>query len=272
MTTEIIPRQTLAMMADAYQTAQNEIGQAFDLLHAATNRLKLAFTQESYSPFELRIQTGYQTRGCETVAEVMPELKRQAWSVLVARMGLRHLMSVAECAEMDKQLQDAKGMPEITLPNLLAMLEGTMARVPDMLNKSVKEVFDYLRPSPSSWRFAEHKTTQASQYELQEKHILSGAVRYGYGHQWSTDHYREDMIRAIDNVFHALDGKGVVKSHRGPLVDAINACPHSAAKGETDYFRFKCFHNGNLHLEFKRADLVAKLNQVAGGMNLKPEN
>jgi DNA repair protein RadD len=33
---------------------------------------------------------------------------------------------------------------------------------------------------------------------------------------------------------------------------------------ETDYFRFKCFGNGNLHLEFLRLDLVERLNAIGG--------
>ena len=81
-------------------------------------------------------------------------------------------------------------------------------------------------------------------------------------------HHREQNIRGIDNVFHALDGNGTVHTHRGPLVDAINQCGREG-KGETQYFKFKCFTNRNLHLEFKRLDLVAKLNQVAGGRRLK---
>ena len=84
------------------------------------------------------------------------------------------------------------------------------------------------------------------------------------------DHYREQNIRAIDNVFHALDGNGTIKSHRGPLIDAIEASKDGT--GETEYFRFRCFRNRNLHLEFKRLDLVAKLNAVAGGMRLRGES
>ena len=68
------------------------------------------------------------------------------------------------------------------------------------------------------------------------------------------DHYREQHIRAIDNVFHALDGNGAIKTHRGPLIDAIEAAKDGAE--ETDYFRFRCFRNRNLHLELKQLDLV----------------
>jgi hypothetical protein len=42
--------------------------------------------------------------------------------------------------------------------------------------------------------------------------------------------------------------------------------------GETEYFRFKCCRNHNLHLEFKRLDLVEKLNAIAGGMRLRGES
>jgi len=40
-------------------------------------------------------------------------------------------------------------------------------------------------------------------------------------------------------------------------------------KGETNYFVFQCYQNNNIHLTFKRLDLVKLLNQVAGGGALK---
>jgi hypothetical protein len=37
------------------------------------------------------------------------------------------------------------------------------------------------------------------------------------------------------------------------------------AKGyESEYFRFELYRNGNLHIVFKRADLVAKANKIVG--------
>jgi Domain of unknown function (DUF4942) len=35
------------------------------------------------------------------------------------------------------------------------------------------------------------------------------------------------------------------------------------------YFKFKAHRNGTLHLTFKRPDLVAKLNAIAGGKSLR---
>jgi len=68
----------------------------------------------------------------------------------------------------------------------------------------------------------------------------------------------------IDKVFYALDGKGIPPGYNTPLVDAINNTPTSVGHGETEYFKFKCYQNNNLHLNFKRMDLVKKLNRIAG--------
>lgn len=41
--------------------------------------------------------------------------------------------------------------------------------------------------------------------------------------------------------------------------------------GETDLFAFRCCANGNLHLRFRRLDLLARFNQIAGGRRLRPQ-
>jgi hypothetical protein len=82
--------------------------------------------------------------------------------------------------------------------------------------------------------------------------------------------YRVDELRALDRVFHMLDGQGLVpRSHYGELVDAIEAC-RGTGEGATKYFRFRMFANGNLHLWFTRADLLLRFNQIAGAGLLKP--
>ena len=121
------------------------------------------------------------------------------------------------------------------------------------------QVFEYLPPCHSRY-----KTN--TEFEIGKRVILF-AFENKWGGGFRVDHYREQHIRAIDNVFHALDGNGTIKTHRGPLIDAIESVKDGT--GETEYFRFKCFRNRNLYLEFKRLDLVAKLNAIAGGMRLR---
>jgi hypothetical protein len=137
-----------------------------------------------------------------------------------------------------------------------------LANTGAFIEEAVQEVFEYLRPHHSRY-----KTN--TEFEIGKRVILF-ALETKWGGGFRVDHYREQHIRAIDNVFHALDGNGTIKTHRGPLIDAIEAAKNGT--GETEYFRFRCFRNRNLHLEFKRLDLVAKLNAVAGGMRLRGES
>ena len=72
----------------------------------------------------------------------------------------------------------------------------------------------------------------------------------------------ENELRALDNVFHLLDGKPLSAYRNGDLTNAIQESARGI--GETEFFRFKCHINHNLHLEFKRMDLVLLLNEVGG--------
>jgi len=73
-------------------------------------------------------------------------------------------------------------------------------------------------------------------------------------------------LRALDRVFCLLDGKGVPEGYSSPLIDAIETSQDGY--GETEYFCFRACKNRNLHLEFKRPDLVEQFNRVAGGGNI----
>ncbi|WP_145026338.1 DUF4942 domain-containing protein, partial [Geobacter argillaceus] len=45
----------------------------------------------------------------------------------------------------------------------------------------------------------------------------------------------------------------------------------SDGTGKTDYFKFRCCLNGNLHLVFLKPGLVAKLNAIAGDTHTDPQ-
>jgi plasmid stabilization system protein ParE len=255
----IILRTTLTQLVAAWRQSEQEIRQGFALLATAKARLKEQF-RDTYR-FSLEVE--HVNRRYSKADDVLKELKKEVWSVLVDRMELRRVLSVARAQELDRQLQSGEGLPDIDEAQVLAMMEGILCQVHTFIEEAVKEVFDYLRPPHSAY-----KTN--TEFEVGKRVILTWAVERKYNGGFQTNHHREQNIRGIDNVFHALDGNGTVHTHRGPLIDAINQCGRDG-KGEPPYFKFKCFRNRNLHLEFKRLDLVAKLNQVAGGMRLKPQ-
>jgi hypothetical protein len=137
---------------------------------------------------------------------------------------------------------------------------GGQAR--QFLEEAAVEVYRNLRPP--AWN--RHKTNSA--FKVGRKAILCHRVQRAYrSGSFRVNYYYQDELRALDNVMHMLDGTGLSAYRDGDLCRAIEAAEDGA--GETELFRFKCFLNGNLHLEFKRMDLVDRLNEIGG--NALPE-
>lgn len=260
-----IPRTTLTEMALAYRQSEADIRTAYGLLVAAQQRLKDAFQVEHYE-FSL------ESRERQTYAKpdnTMELLKRTAWRCLVNKMGVRSAMSIKRAGELEQQLsgQSQDPLPEITEANILAIIEQTFNTLPQMLEENVREVFDWLRPASAAR--LEYKTNQKSQWKLEQKLILGWMVQgaYSTANPFRPNYHKDRNLIALDNVFSMLDGKGMIKTHYGPLYNAITSCGPEG-RGATEYFEFRCFQNGNLHLKFLRSDLVDKLNLIAGGMRI----
>lgn len=258
LTTDIAKRETLTTLVNCYKVASEEIEQAYALLKSAKKRLNDAF-QSNYTFDTSTRDNGYV--GKEGSDAILKGIKMSAWRVLVERMELRRLLSVKRREELDRQLYDAESLPDITEENIIAMLETSAANIDTYLVDAIKEIFDYLRPPHSKYK-------ANTEFELGKRVILTYTVEKGYnGRKYRVRHHSDKYLTALDNVFSQIDGKGTVKTYHGPLYDAIENSRSGA--GETAYFRFKGYMNGNLHIEFLRPDLVARLNAIAGGNRLK---
>lgn len=266
--TDLMKPGTLADMCEAWRQSEADLRAAFALLVGVEQRLKATFKPDSYL-FDLsRERRDY--HDYKKPDQTLKELKKDVWRVLIDRMQLRRVLSVERNKQLDKQLETGEGLPEINEVQILAMLEGTANNVHLYIEEMVREVFDWLRPHHNEPYVTNTKFAQ----ELGARVVIGWACEYwgvsSHRGRFGVNHHRQANITALDNVFHALDGKGTIKSHHGPLTDAVCASPDGT--GETEYFRFRCFRNHNMHVEFKRRDLLAKLNAVAGGLTLKATN
>ena len=183
-------------------------------------------------------------------------MKAAAWRYLVDRIELKKLASVKRANEIDRQITDGGDLPEITMDNLFGWLESLDSQAGKFLEEAIVEVFEVLRPPA-----LRYKTN--SGFKVGKRVILCGRIEKAWtGTQYRVSHHSENELRALDNVFHLLDGKPLSAYRNGDLVNAIHESRRGV--GETEFFRFKCFINRNLHLEFKRMDLVQRLNEVGG--------
>ncbi len=186
-------------------------------------------------------------------------LKAAAWRYLVDRVELKKMASIKRAKEIDKQLHEKPDtLPDITMDNIFGWLESMAGQGRQFLEEAVIEVYGNLRPH--TWN--RHKTNSA--FRVGRKVILCYRVApcYSGRGKFRVNYHYQDELRALDNVFHMLAGEGLSAYRDGDLCLAIEAA--EGGIGETEFFRFKCFRNNNLHLEFKRLELVDQLNAIGG--------
>ena len=266
MSTEITRRDTVTQLVENYEAAVADITQAYSLLHGAKDRLNDSFDmgQRIYS-FDV-LPHGYHygiSLSNDSLDEVMAQIKLDAWRVIMERLELRKLLSIVRREQLNKQLSDGNVLPDITIENVWGIFESAVSNVDRYMEEAVLEVFELLRP-PSS----QYKTN--SEFEIGKRVVLKWYVEPSYSKRggFNIRYSSEPQITALDNVFLRLDGKGIVSTFNGPTYDAIKLAGRDGVC-ETEYFKLRCYRNGNLHVKFKRLDLVQRLNTIAGGARLR---
>jgi NAD-dependent DNA ligase len=260
--TGIMQRKTVAEMVESYNSAIAKVANAYTLLETAQLELESVFGKH-YGDFSTIDRDMYHSNSSkENIAKMIFKIKKSAWKRIIEQLGIKKVLSIKRAEEFDKKLDEGKDLPEITDTNILSMMESLVEQSKDYATEAVKEVFEFLRPGAHDYNKLKTNAKYAK-YELGKKVILSWCVEHAYSKPFRV-HYgqTENKLVALDRVFGVLDGKPWNDSYKSPLVDAINTS--ETGSGETEYFKFRACHNGNLHLEFKRMDLVQKMNQIAG--------
>lgn len=264
MTTQLTKKLTVGELVAAYRSAEREIRDSFALLGQAEARLNDAFTLGDCG--HIYIRTRWNVIDHKDVEDTVDQIKRQCWGMLVERLDIRRCLSIERAAALDRQLEKEE-LPDITIENVQSFAQGYLDTLPEMLQESVAEVFEWLRP-----RQLRYKTD--SVFELQDRAIARSVIDTTWRQlphtRWRVCHYYTKNLTALENVFTALDGKGMMtRNYLSDLHMAIEKAPAESGRGETPYFEFRACRNGNLHLRFKRADLLARFNALAGGKRLK---
>jgi hypothetical protein len=189
------------------------------------------------------------------VPEKMKTVRRQVdssvWTYLVGATELQSLMDAETLAAFREQVR--KEPPEVTLDNLISTLTDLRDRRGSILQQSLVNVFKKLS--------RHYKNNDA--FRLGKKMILDYALSQHGGFYG----YKRDLVSDIDRMFHVLDGKQPPThlNDAGHVVHetswSLNT-PQYQSECESEYFRFKLYRNGNLHVIFKRPDLVAKANKI----------
>ncbi len=256
-----IPKNVVELVR-AFRRAEADLRAGFVLVTKCQEGLRAAFSDDR---FTVRDKHSRDTLDYYQPDVVLTELRRSAWRSLVSRLELQRFMSSKAWKALDEKI-DRTEPPEITEENVIGLAKQYRDQFEDMVRESVREVFDFLRPHHS-----ELKTNQKVKWQVGRKVILGSWIEAGFGGGFRPGYYYSQNMTSLENVFSNLDGQGFANKslNRSLLAQAIETSKDG--RGETAYFKFKCFGNRNLHLEFKRMDLVDRLNLIAGGGALKPK-
>jgi len=261
-------RTTIKAMVAAFQEAEAVVRASFAAIHQAEARVNAIFALGGRHAVQVRSSRYSNADNFDRPDEAIEEMARNAWSCIVDRLELRRVMSDGDWKALEELLQRGK-LPPITEEAVASFVQRYATDLPGIFRTKVTEVFEWIRPRIDTPRAAYKTNQKNARFEIGRRIVLTGLVEQSFSGGFAVRYWSAQKITALDSVFCALDGQGWgARTHYGDLRDAIER--EKSGVGETPYFRFRCFKNGNLHLEFKRLDLLAKFNQIAGGANLRP--
>lgn len=262
---QLTARLTPADLVAVYQQAERDIRQGFALVANAMDSINAAFTLDK--PSGIGIQGhGHTYINFDKPEERLREVRRALWHTMVERLEVRRMMSVKAWKELTEQI-DKGEVPDLTEEAIAAMVKQFSDAAPAMLEQAVAEVFDFLRPPHSEYK-------RNSEYEVPRRVALTWVIDTWHTKTFPSKflvprHQCEQQLTALENVFSNLDGRGSVsKGHVSNLSEAIRRTKRGDL-GETEYFSFRGYNNGALHMTFLREDLLRAFNRIAGGMRLR---
>ena len=269
---DLIQYTTADQLSQLYHTNSEKAMRLMDEFCETLRELNDAFGNIGFRlPFDYEVTI----EGEKEREKIQREMKRNAWRVLVGKLELEKVMSPKRRDQMSAVLihgndtadNSIDDWPDITPENILGVLQGYMASADEFLDESIQDVYEFLKP----WDRDEYKTNEKNRWKLSNKIIIGYAVECAWSNNFRLNYgERGNRIQTLDTVFHLLDGKGFSKTHHGELYNAVQDCSPSSPYAETDYFKIRCCKNSNLHIEFKRLDLVDEFNFRCGNGNQLP--
>lgn len=172
-----------------------------------------------------------------------------AWQYLMHESGMRTLMDATARAKWDKSISDGE-IPELTDANIRATFGMLHDARGEIFERGVIACFKNL-----SWQY---KTN------LPQKFGKRMVMTYLLGYR---DHEKASQLDDLIRVMSVLDGKPE-PDHRQGVYSQMSAAGVTGCYGnrigrvENDWLIIKTFKNGNGHIEFKRLDLIDKMNLI----------
>lgn len=264
MKNELAKHHNIPQLVEEYDIQCSKIREGYRLIREASENLKRVFLDPHIQIAERHGKEPHWHRP----EDALKEVEQRLWRTLVDHLEVRRFMSIRRWEETERMLNEGT-MPPITEKSIQDMLASFEVQIETMQKEAVEEVYRILRPPVAYTRLKTHADSVSG---VKQKAILCNYLEPGLSWGNSPSRFRVDWrskprLVALENVFRSLDGKGqTTRNFKADIEESIESSAEGS--GETEYFKWAGFDNGNLHIRFKRMDLVQELNRIAGGGTL----
>lgn len=193
--------------------------------------------------------------------DFVSELKASAWMRILTKLNIEKYITNGVRENFNK-FRKQQGAMDLTRENIRALVGLIINNRGEIMNQAVVDVFDtftkfheYNRCHIEGW-----KTNDA--WRVNRKVILPWYIEGSWSHEYRINHSRWDEFNDIDKVMCWLTGKQLENIQT--LKDSIHRVKiGDSSLHSSEFFDFRCYKKGTLHITFRDKDLWAKFNQEA---------
>jgi hypothetical protein len=238
---ELVIPKTIDDICEERKRVQKLVEAAHTCLDDAS---KILYRNSVHFPFEGRPRN--------SVEGTMREIDQRLWREAFDKTGLMQFMDRKARTEFENSLE--KNPPEFTMDAVRATLVQTATNAEGYFKRGLVEFFLNLSKG--------HVTNNREPFKIDKRAIITYAAECWFGKiQINRGTYSRGMstINDMDRVFMTLDDK---QHNPRSLEGAINTAWAEGEPFENEYYQIKGFKNGNVHILFKRDDLLEKANRI----------
>lgn len=262
--TELVRKESLeelcahrARAVELYQVTCDRLADAMKAHSRAA-----AMSGRASTPYLAPDRNGYWLSGGardDEIARFMGEMTRRIdrdiWRGLIIGTPIGSLMDAQERKAFQDSLE--KEPPPATVDNVRATLERLLGESDTIFRRGLVNAFKAL----------DREYASNDGFKIGERIVLTWGVTWDKIMGYFTLHERRSAeLQDVDRVMHVLDGKPA-PDHQQGLGAALREHTYSRGRdkdttGETAYWRYRLFKNGNIHLWPTRKDLLDRANRI----------
>lgn len=187
------------------------------------------------------------------------EVDRTFWRRALDLTGFRQVMDAAALADWQREV-DGANCPEFTEDNVVATFLTASQQAGEMFDRGVWRVFVRLDGAYRS------NTADAFKVLANHRYVLTYMLQSNFRGGQHIAYRAQDQLNDIDRVVRTV--RGEVFNPRS-LESAMNEAFAKGSDYESDLYKARAFGNGNMHLWFRDAEAVERINEAiarhAGG-------